>query len=63
MPTIQIGPDAVNSPISIQATDDVYVAPATPSGTSDSNDVSEPNGDAASVGATETAEVNEPTNN
>lgn len=63
MPTIQIGPDAVNNPITIQASDDVYVAPATPSGASDSNDVSEPNVDAGGVGATETAEANEPTNN
>jgi hypothetical protein len=50
-PTIQIGPDAVNSPITFEASDDIYVAPPTPS---------EPNGGAGGAGAAEVTEANAP---
>ena len=63
MPTIQIGPDAVNNPITFEASDDIFVAPPTPSGTSDGNDVAEPNMGAGGAGATETTEANEPASN
>ena len=63
MPTIQIGPDAVNNPITFEASDDIYVAPPTPSGTPDGNDISEPNVDAGGAGVTGTVEANEPASN
>ncbi|UCD50329.1 MAG: tetratricopeptide repeat protein [Phycisphaerales bacterium] len=63
VPTIQLGPDAVNSPITIDAADDIYVAPPTPAETSDSDNVAEPGVDAGGAGATETTEANEPTSN
>jgi hypothetical protein len=60
MPNIQIGPDAVNNPITFEASDDIYVAPPTPTGTSDGNNVAEPNTGAGGTGVTGTTEANKP---
>jgi hypothetical protein len=62
-PTIQFGPGAANSPITIDSADDIFVAPPTPGDTSDSDTVAEPSEDTGGAGATETTEANEPTSN
>jgi len=59
MPSIQIGPDAVNNPISIEASDAIYMEPST----ADANAVAEPDAAAGGVGTTETTEANEPASN
>jgi len=60
-PTIQLGPNAVNNPLTINAADDdIFVAPPTSGAASDSNGVTAPGGNADGVGTMETTEVNEP---
>ena len=63
MPTIQIGPDAVNSPIVIQAPNSVSEVPAALTAMPDGNAVSDANVGAGGAGATETTEANEPASN
>ena len=62
-PTIQIGPDAVNSPIVIQAPNSVSEVPAVLTAMPDGNAVSDDNVGAGGAGATETTEANEPASN
>lgn len=62
-PTIQLGPNAVNSPITIDSADDIYVAPPTSGAASDDNSAATPGVDAGGAGSTETTEANEPASN
>jgi len=62
-PTIQLGPNAANSPININASDDIFVAPPTSGAASDSNGALVPNMDTGGAGATDTKDANEPASN